>query len=223
MSRNLGSGCEDSVVHALEWVCCWSLTCAAGALRGARLEGFGLVRQVFASIGTCGADFGLCVCWECCFAGVEELKMVLSPTRELAQQISNVLTDAGKPCDLLLLESLRESQEKNLGFSEGGFRSAGQYKDGHSQCLEPKPEDDLGTTSLGILYVSFTVCSMFASPVMRSLGSKRALVVGTTGYWLFIAEGLKPKQYTMFRASVYLGFTSSMIWVSRDQNLHRQQ
>ncbi|GAB2235654.1 hypothetical protein Drorol1_Dr00026086 [Drosera rotundifolia] len=76
-------------------------------------------------------------------------------------------------------------------------------------------EDDLGTTSLGILYVSFTVCSMFSSPVVRSLGSKRALVIGTTGYWLFIAANLKPKWYTMFPASVYLGFTASMIWVGQ--------
>lgn len=53
-------------------------------------------------------------------------------------------------------------------------------------------EDDLGTISLGILYLSFTFFSMVASPVVRKLGSKNALVLGTSGYWLFIAANLKP-------------------------------
>lgn len=53
-------------------------------------------------------------------------------------------------------------------------------------------EEDLGTTSLGILYVSFTFFSLVASMVVRGLGSKNALVLGTTGYWLFLAANLKP-------------------------------
>nr|POE80294.1 isoform 2 of unc93-like protein 3 [Quercus suber] len=94
-------------------------------------------------------------------------------------------------------------------------------------------EEDLGTTSLGILYVSFTFFSMVASMVVRGLGSKNALVLGTTGYWLFLAANLKPSWYTMVPASVYLGFAASIIWVgqgtyltstarshARDYNLH---
>ncbi|KAF5953787.1 hypothetical protein HYC85_006643 [Camellia sinensis] len=53
-------------------------------------------------------------------------------------------------------------------------------------------EEDLGTISLGILYSSFMVFSFFASLVVRFLGTKNALVVGTTGCWLFIAANLKP-------------------------------
>lgn len=74
---------------------------------------------------------------------------------------------------------------------------------------------DLGTTSLGILYTSFTLFSVVASPVVRGLGTKRALVLGTTGYLLFIASNLKPSWYTMAPASLYLGFTASIIWVSQ--------
>lgn len=94
-------------------------------------------------------------------------------------------------------------------------------------------EGDLGTISLGILYVSFTVFSLFASPVVRKMGSKSALVLGTTGYWLFTAANLKPNWYTMVPASVYMGFCASIIWVgqgtyltstacnhARDCNLH---
>ncbi|KAL7248304.1 hypothetical protein ACSBR2_003086 [Camellia fascicularis] len=75
-------------------------------------------------------------------------------------------------------------------------------------------EEDLGTISLRILYSSFMVFSFFASLVVRFLGTKNALVLGTTGYWLFIAANLKPTWYTMVPASLYLGFSASIIWVA---------
>ncbi|KAL9242497.1 hypothetical protein vseg_016489 [Gypsophila vaccaria] len=94
-------------------------------------------------------------------------------------------------------------------------------------------EGDLGTTSLGILYVSFMVFSLFASLVVRRLGSKYSMMIGTTGYWLFTAANLLPNWYTMVPASVYMGFCASIIWVgqgtyltstacshARDCNLH---
>lgn len=76
-------------------------------------------------------------------------------------------------------------------------------------------EHALGTTSMGILYLSFTFFSVFASPVVHWLGSKNALILGTTGYFLFIASNLKPSWYTMVPASLYLGFTASIIWVGQ--------
>lgn len=106
---------------------------------------------------------------------------------------------------------------------------------GAAQNLETSlnTEDDLGTISLGILYLSFTFFSLVASPVVRALGSKNALLLGTTGYWLFIAANLKPTWYTMVPASLYMGFAASIIWVgqgtyltstarshARDNNLH---
>lgn len=53
-------------------------------------------------------------------------------------------------------------------------------------------EKNLGTTSLGILYLSFAFFSLVASSVVQALGSKNSLILGTTGYWLFIAAHLKP-------------------------------
>lgn len=94
-------------------------------------------------------------------------------------------------------------------------------------------EDDLGTTSLGILYLSFTFFSVVASMVVRILGSKNALLIGTTGYVFYVAANLKPTWYTLVPASVYLGFCASIIWVGEgtyltsaarshatDKNLH---
>lgn len=106
---------------------------------------------------------------------------------------------------------------------------------GAAQNLEStvNNEGNIGTISLAILYLSFTLFSIVASPVVRVLGSKRALVLGTSGYLLFIAANLKPSWYTMVSASVYLGFTASIIWVgegtylttaalshAKDNNLH---
>ncbi|KAI4341825.1 hypothetical protein MLD38_026503 [Melastoma candidum] len=93
--------------------------------------------------------------------------------------------------------------------------------------------DNLGTISLGILYVSFTFFSIVASLVVRGIGPKNAVILGTTGYWLFVAANLKPTWFTMVPASLYLGFTASIIWVgqgtyltsiarshAKDHNLH---
>lgn len=74
-------------------------------------------------------------------------------------------------------------------------------------------DGDLGTISLGILYTAFTVSSLFASTVVLKLGSKNALLLGTTGYWLYIAANLKPSWYTMVPASLYLGFAAAILWV----------
>ncbi|KAK1392595.1 putative Ion channel regulatory protein, UNC-93 [Heracleum sosnowskyi] len=76
-------------------------------------------------------------------------------------------------------------------------------------------EKNLGTISLGVLYTSFTVSTLFASFVVRMLGSKNALILGTTGYWLFIAANLFPTWYTMVPVSLYLGFSASIIWVGQ--------
>ncbi|XP_057438431.1 UNC93-like protein 3 [Lotus japonicus] len=94
-------------------------------------------------------------------------------------------------------------------------------------------EQDLGTTSLGILYLSFTIFSVFASSVVRNLGSKNSLIIGTTGYFFYLAANLKPNWYTLVPSSLFLGFCASIIWVgqgtyltstarshAKDNNLH---
>lgn len=88
---------------------------------------------------------------------------------------------------------------------------------GAAQNLEStiNTEGDLGTISLGILYSSFTIFALVASFAVQKLGSKNALILGTTGYWLFIAANLKPSWYTMVPASLYLGFAASIIWVGQ--------
>ncbi|MQL74762.1 hypothetical protein Taro_007103, partial [Colocasia esculenta] len=58
-------------------------------------------------------------------------------------------------------------------------------------------ENDLGTTSLAILYLSFTLFSLVPSSMVKVLGLKNALVLGTTGYWLFIVANLKSSWFVL--------------------------
>ncbi|KAK3140028.1 hypothetical protein QOZ80_5AG0394390 [Eleusine coracana subsp. coracana] len=76
-------------------------------------------------------------------------------------------------------------------------------------------DENLGSLSLALLYTSFTAFAAVGSAVVRRMGSRRALVVGTSGYLLFIAANLAPTWYTMVPASLYLGFTASIIWVGQ--------
>uniref|UniRef100_A0ACD5Y9D0 Uncharacterized protein n=1 Tax=Avena sativa TaxID=4498 RepID=A0ACD5Y9D0_AVESA len=76
-------------------------------------------------------------------------------------------------------------------------------------------DGNLGAVSMGIVYVSFTVFAAMAAAVVRGLGSRGALLLGTSGYALFILANLHPTWYTMVPASVYLGFTSSIMWVGQ--------
>lgn len=76
-------------------------------------------------------------------------------------------------------------------------------------------EGNLGSVSMGIVYVSFTVFAATAAAVVRGLGSRGALVLGTSGYALFILANLIPTWGTMVPASIYLGFTSSIMWVGQ--------
>lgn len=55
----------------------------------------------------------------------------------------------------------------------------------------------MGAVSMGILYVSLTLFAMAASPVVRWLGARLALVVGTSGYALFILANLLPTWYVL--------------------------
>jgi hypothetical protein len=53
-------------------------------------------------------------------------------------------------------------------------------------------DDGLGSISIGVLYLSLTLSSLAAQIFVVRLGSRRALLVGLSGYWAFIAANLYP-------------------------------
>ncbi|EMS57644.1 hypothetical protein TRIUR3_13079 [Triticum urartu] len=66
-------------------------------------------------------------------------------------------------------------------------------------------DGNLGSISLGLLYTSFTAFSVVGSPVVRAMGSRRALVLGTSGYLLFIAANLAPSWFGWDSGSLNTG------------------
>ncbi|PVH63064.1 hypothetical protein PAHAL_3G465100 [Panicum hallii] len=77
------------------------------------------------------------------------------------------------------------------------------------------PRTSKAPSTRRILYTSFTLFSVVAPPVVTRLGPKRALVVGSSGYVLFILANLVPTWYTIVPASLYLGFCALIIWVGQ--------
>ncbi|KAL6623567.1 hypothetical protein ACP70R_033446 [Stipagrostis hirtigluma subsp. patula] len=65
----------------------------------------------------------------------------------------------------------------------------------HVRGRRVSQDENLGSMSLGVLYTSFTAFAAVGSAVVRRMGSRRALVVGTSGYLLFIAANLAPTWY----------------------------
>lgn len=85
-----------------------------------------------------------------------------------------------------------------------------------TQNLESSLNSDqnLGSVSLGVLYLSLTVCSVGAAYPVRWLGSKRGILLGLSGYWIYIMANIFPSWYTMIPAALFLGFTASLLWVA---------
>ncbi|GER28621.1 UNC93-like protein [Striga asiatica] len=84
--------------------------------------------------------------------------------------------------------------------------------DEESPLVEENPQPLNHRRDVHILCWAF-ILIFLAYVVVRKLGSKNALVLGTTGYWLFTAANLKPSWYTMVPSSLYMGFAASIIWV----------
>lgn len=75
-------------------------------------------------------------------------------------------------------------------------------------------DGNLGSVSLGALYLSLTICSVGAPYPVKWLGSKKGILLGISGYWMFILANLFPSWYTMIPASLFLGFTAALLWVA---------
>ncbi|KAF5955013.1 hypothetical protein HYC85_007869 [Camellia sinensis] len=75
--------------------------------------------------------------------------------------------------------------------------------------------DNFARDIVFVFYGFFFLCFIGGSVP----GYKNALVLETAGYWLFIAVNLKPTWYMTVSASLYLGFSASIIWVAEVQSI----
>ncbi|XP_020082540.1 UNC93-like protein 3 [Ananas comosus] len=114
----------------------------------------------------------------------------------MAEEAAPLVVDVENEAGSLSRATIRRNHARDVHILSSAFLFVFSAY-GAAQNLETtvNTAEDLGTISLGILYLSFTLFSVVASAVVRVLGSKRALVLGTSGYLLFIASNLKPASW----------------------------
>ena len=70
----------------------------------------------------------------------------------------------------------------------------------------------IGTTAVGVIYLSIICATPFAPKVITTLGRKWSLVLSTCTYVVFIASNLFPVWEVMIPAAVVLGIGGSIYW-----------
>lgn len=79
---------------------------------------------------------------------------------------------------------------------------------------------EMGSWSLAILYISFTICSLLASTgLVIVLTPKWALVLGSIIYTAFIAANIKPMYETLMPLALLLGLAASLVWAAQGSYL----
>ncbi|KAK6020635.1 hypothetical protein OSTOST_13708, partial [Ostertagia ostertagi] len=71
-----------------------------------------------------------------------------------------------------------------------------------------------GYYSLAIIYLVFTVCNLFAPPIIHVLGAKWAQVLGAACYTSFMIQCLFLNAWRLYFFSAVLGFGAAVIWTA---------
>uniref|UniRef100_A0A1I7ZBS2 UNC93-like protein MFSD11 n=1 Tax=Steinernema glaseri TaxID=37863 RepID=A0A1I7ZBS2_9BILA len=94
-------------------------------------------------------------------------------------------------------------------FNSQGFIEIAVLRDkGHDAGTSEKS----GYYSLGIIYASFTVSNFLASPIVVSLGSKNAMILGAFCYLSFLLGFLWLNSFLLYLLSAVVGFGAAVIW-----------
>lgn len=72
-----------------------------------------------------------------------------------------------------------------------------------------------GYTSLAIIYAVFAAANWAAPSVVSLIGAKFTMIVGAATYGLFIASFLHPMTWSLYVASVIIGFGAACIWTGQ--------
>ena len=54
-----------------------------------------------------------------------------------------------------------------------------------------------------------------AGPIIKSLGIRYSLVVGSATYVVFVASFIAPSQWTILSGAFILGFGASVLWIAQ--------
>eukprot|EP01147_Barroeca_monosierra_P009656 gene9656-1870_t len=74
--------------------------------------------------------------------------------------------------------------------------------------------NDLGNESLAILYITVPIFCFMGPPIIRRLGEKWTMVLGSSTYAFFMATLIKPIRTLVLVASTVIGFGSAILWIS---------
>uniref|UniRef100_A0A2C9KYX4 UNC93-like protein MFSD11 n=1 Tax=Biomphalaria glabrata TaxID=6526 RepID=A0A2C9KYX4_BIOGL len=72
-----------------------------------------------------------------------------------------------------------------------------------------------GYTSLGILYVSFSVSNWAAPSFVTFAGPRVSMFIGSLFYFLFVLSFLKPMVWALYLGSVLVGIGAAMLWTGQ--------
>lgn len=108
-----------------------------------------------------------------------------------------------------------------LSFLEGGTREARARTD-RATDARARPQNfatsrtgTLGTNTVGVLYVVFTVATLFSSAAVRKLGPKLAMLVGSFTYAGYVAANILYTPGVMYPAGALLGVGAALIWTGQ--------
>ncbi|XP_041362789.1 UNC93-like protein MFSD11 [Gigantopelta aegis] len=76
-----------------------------------------------------------------------------------------------------------------------------------------------GYTSLGIIYIGFSVSNWIAPSFVSFAGPKISMIVGALMYFLFILSFLHPMEWALYLGSVLVGFGAAILWTAQGTTL----
>lgn len=75
-------------------------------------------------------------------------------------------------------------------------------------------KDGLGLYALSVTYAFFFLGCIMATTIVQRLGPKRAIVLATTGPFLYVLANFYPLFYTLIPAAASAGFCQGVIWTA---------
>jgi len=84
-----------------------------------------------------------------------------------------------------------------------------------TQNLQTTQNKTLGFWVLGILYITFSISNFLAPAIISKIGISKSLVIGATGYIMFIAANINGFPVFLIIGAIFNGFGAAILWTSQ--------
>ncbi|HIH10621.1 TPA: MFS transporter [Candidatus Woesearchaeota archaeon] len=99
-----------------------------------------------------------------------------------------------------------------------GFSGVQQYV---TSYFEDAGLSSVGFVSLILIYVFFTLTSLFSSMILVKIGSRLAMIIGALLYGSYIISLLYPRSWLVYVISALLGVAAGLLWTGQGTYLVR--